>query len=763
MGNNIKNVDKLEINNFRLRTYHGLTICQNDIKLDKDSIKKAKQRMQNISKHNKDGKDNDLIENCLLNHPLFCSLEKQARSEVVHQMSQYFVKSGVELFKQGEHPAYFYIISEGECEMRINGKLIQTLKKGSSFGEISLIYNCNRECTIKSIKDCYFWTLEKKNFKKIIEHILNINFEENKKNIGDIPFFSGFNTEIRSKILNNLYKETYLGNKIIFKRNQVPYCIYFIKEGKVDVKYNDKIIYTLNKGDYFGELSLLAKSNRVFEHVSKDKCILFSVPVSFMYEMVGSKYPIELCLNIIKSAFINVPRLSRFNVKFFNDIFYLFSLDYYEKEEVILRENTKKNEFIIIPIEGYLINSKTGKIICKRGELFLGDSIYNDDNSPIEYIVKCCPYSLIAKTKTVYALSTLRCSFKESIDKSSSMQQLKKVNLFKSLNENKLEDIFRKIKFEKISDGQNIITQGEEGTRFYILKKGLIDVFINDNHYKTVSQNVYFGERSLFFKEPRTMTCKAKGDCELFYLEKEDFDNVIEKNLKEYLKDRLYLQDDSIQLSDLSYYKNLGQGSYGNVSLVKSERNKYFYAIKNISNKQILYSKISKNIELERQILLQIDHPFIVKLIKTFKDDKYIYYLMDYIKGKVLYKVIREIGLLSKSLAQFYIGSIILAVKYLHEKYIIFRDIKPENIIIVENGFIKIIDFSAAKILKDKSTTIIGTPPYMAPEIILGDEYSFEIDYWSIGVCLYEFVYGDYPFGNDADEVIEIYSAIINE
>ena len=136
---------------------------------------------------------------------------------------------------------------------------------------------------------------------------------------------------------------------------------------------------------------------------------------------------------------------------------------------------------------------------------------------------------------------------------------------------------------------------------------------------------------------------------------------------------------------------------------------------------------------------------------------------MDYIKGKELYDVIRDIGILSKSQAQFYIASIILAVKYLHERYFVFRDIKPENIMVLSNGFIKIIDFGAAKKLKDKTNTIIGTPQYMAPEIILGDDYSFEVDYWSIGVCLYEFVYGEYPFGNDIEEVIEIYSAVINQ
>jgi cGMP-dependent protein kinase len=172
---------------------------------------------------------------------------------------------------------------------------------------------------------------------------------------------------------------------------------------------------------------------------------------------------------------------------------------------------------------------------------------------------------------------------------------------------------------------------------------------------------------------------------------------------------------------------------------------------------------LTKNIELERNILLQIDHPFIVKLVKSLKDDNYIYYLMEYIKGKELFDVIRDIGLLNKSLAQFYVGSIMLALKYLHERSFIFRDIKPENIMILENGFVKLIDFGAAKSINNRTNSIIGTPQYMAPEVILGDQYSFEIDYWSVGVCLYEFVYGEMPFGQDASEVIEIYTSIINE
>ena len=169
------------------------------------------------------------------------------------------------------------------------------------------------------------------------------------------------------------------------------------------------------------------------------------------------------------------------------------------------------------------------------------------------------------------------------------------------------------------------------------------------------------------------------------------------------------------------------------------------------------------NLELEKSILLRVDHPFIVKLVKTLKDQKYIYYLMDYLKGIELFYVIRDIGILNKSQAQFYIGSLMLAINYLHERKFIFRDIKPENIIVLENGFIKLIDFGTAKEIKDKTKSIIGTPQYMAPEVILGDNYSLEIDYWSLGVCLYEFCCGILPFGENEEDPTNIYMSVLNE
>jgi cGMP-dependent protein kinase len=278
-----------------------------------------------------------------------------------------------------------------------------------------------------------------------------------------------------------------------------------------------------------------------------------------------------------------------------------------------------------------------------------------------------------------------------------------------------------------------------------------------------MNENEYLGERALFFHEKRSATAKANSDVEVFYLDKEAFITVIQGNLQDFLMNRLYLQDNTVEINNLLFCAQLGSGNYGKVSLVKNLKNNFFYAIKSISRKQIDSEQLHTNLELERNILLRIDHPFIVKLVKTLKDQKYIYFLMEYIKGKELFDVIRDIGLLNKQQTQFYGASMMMAVEYLHEKKVVYRDIKPENVIVIQNGYIKLIDFGTAKEITDRTNTIIGTPHYMAPEVVLGEGYSFQVDMWSIAICMYEFMCGGVAFGEDAEDPMDVYLSIIND
>lgn len=261
---------------------------------------------------------------------------------------------------------------------------------------------------------------------------------------------------------------------------------------------------------------------------------------------------------------------------------------------------------------------------------------------------------------------------------------IKKVPLFATLSKSKIDVINKAVVLITYEHEDYIIKQGEEDSKFYIIKSGKVDIVVNNNYIRTLNETESFGERALFFKETRSASAKANGKVEVYVLEEKDFKGILEENLKEFLLKRLVLQDNTVQMEDLSYVSVLGSGNFGNVYLVQSQKNKALYAIKGVDKIQINAEVLHKNLELERAILLKIDHPFIVKLVKTLKDKNFIYFLMEHIVGKELFDVIREIGLLNKEQNQFYACSIMLAVEYLHERKIIFRDLKPENILITE-------------------------------------------------------------------------------
>ena len=759
MGN--KNITNVKLENYP-SIKNDLLLIESSPDKDKEAVQAEKANMKILNKHNKECKDSSLIDECLISHCFLRALERQARQEIIKEMSLYFVRTNVEIFKQGQPPGCFYILRQGTCDIIINNEKKDSLQKGAYFGDTALLYGTSREYTLRTSTDCYLWVMDKKNFRKVIEHILHITYEDNNSNIGKLPIFGIASHDQKIKLANNIYRETHLEDKTIYEKGRISNCIYILKDGSVNLQKDGKIIKTLTKGECFGALEVICNSNRITEAIAKEKTHLLTIPVFWLKNLYGENYRSILAISIIKLAFMNCPNLKKLNLKFLDEIFNFITFKYYEKETEIIKAGEPKNSLIIVTIEGELIDD-TGKVVCQRNNVLNGKEIYDEDMTKMQTSIKCKPNSFLAILKNTDIKQHFKCSLKMLGEKSSFIEQLKKVNLFKNFTNAKLENLSKKIKVEKVANGKNLITQGEEGTRFYIIKKGQVDIFVKDKYIRTMNENEYLGDRALFFKEPRSATAKAHGDMEAYYLEKDAFETVIEKNLKDYLRDRLYLQDNTVQLSDLIYYMKLGSGSYGNVSLVKSSKNKFFYAIKNISCKQILYTQLHQNLELERSILVKIDHPFIVKLVKTMKDKNYVYFLMDYIKGRELFDVIRDIGLLNKYQTQFYGASIMLAVQYLHERKFIYRDIKPENIMVLGNGFIKLIDFGTAKEITDRTKTIIGTPHYMAPEVILGEGYTFKVDFWSIGICMYEFMCGGVPFGENHEEAMDVYISIINE
>lgn len=498
--------------------------------------------------------------------------------------------------------------------------------------------------------------------------------------------------------------------------------------------------------------------------VSNTDSICYSISIDTLKSVLGEKFRDVLFLNFVKIIFQNSKYFSEINPKLIDHIYPSFKVRNYGFFEQVLQKDYRVTQRIIVIIEGCIVKkSDNNAKVGEKGQILFEENIFKNLKQKTVEPVIAKPDCLLMHVKVSEFTKILGGSFKQILTKSHIINTLHNVPLFKNMTQYKLEGLASHVETRKYAANEKVVVEGEEGNEFFVIKSGTIDIFIKGEWKRSFMANDFFGERALLLKELRSATAVSKEVVECYVLNKSNFLPFLEENLRKYLIQRIYLQDSSIKLEDLYFIKLLGKGSYGEVCLVESKTNKHLYAIKCIAKAQIDNERLHDNIMLEKQILLRIDHPFILKLVKNLKDDNYIFFLMEYVKGKELFDCIRDIGLLSKYHTQFYSGSLMLAVNYLHQNKYIYRDIKPENVIVMENGYIKLIDFGTAKEVQDRTSSVIGTPHYMAPEIIKGEGYSFIVDFWSIGVCMYEFMFGSLPFGDSLEDPIDIYLAVSNE
>ncbi len=205
-----------------------------------------------------------------------------------------------------------------------------------------------------------------------------------------------------------------------------------------------------------------------------------------------------------------------------------------------------------------------------------------------------------------------------------------------------------------------------------------------------------------------------------------------------------------VTLNDFQVIKMLGKGAFGKVLLVYNEELKKYFAMKTLKKDYIKKYQQTKHTKEERKILEKIDYPFISKLYYAFQNDKKLYMITEYMPGGEMFYHLHNNEHFSENKARFYIAEIVLAIDHLHKNNILYRDLKPENILLDELGHIKLTDFGLSKIMnnieKDKTYTICGTPIYVAPEVLTGQGYNKLVDWWSLGVLLYEFLAGYSPY-----------------
>lgn len=183
-------------------------------------------------------------------------------------------------------------------------------------------------------------------------------------------------------------------------------------------------------------------------------------------------------------------------------------------------------------------------------------------------------------------------------------------------------------------------------------------------------------------------------------------------------------------LTDFTIQRTLGTGSFGRVHLVQSKHNQRFYAVKVLKKAQVVKMKQVEHTNDERRMLQQVKHPFLITLWGTFQDSKNLYMVMDFVEGGELFSLLRKSQRFPNPVAKFYAAEVTLALDYLHSHNIIYRDLKPENLLLDRHGHLKITDFGFAKEVPDITWTLCGTPDYLAPEVVASKGYNKSVDWY---------------------------------
>jgi cGMP-dependent protein kinase len=590
--------------------------------------------------------------------------------------------------------------------------------------------------------------------------------------------FSSLSSSEVIQIIDKMYYFETPPGEMIFNQGDPASNFFIIAKGGVEIIINGKTVRTLSEGECFGELALLYKAPRSATAKSSKPCGFWAIERAafhkYLEEIVQRDYADNrLFLNSV--AFFNAMTSDQKDA-----IASALIKENYPAGKPIVNEGDEASSFYIIK-EGTVAIIKAGKEIRKmaKGETFGEQALYSNT-------VRGCTVKAVEDAK---CLAIGRQTISEILGEQ--VHQIKYRNVQKwAMEGNPLLSKLTKIQFEKILD-KTTYTHKKAGEVIYakgVQLSSKITIVVEGALAK--GNTVVAKEGELFGSEYLVEANRTKvNDADIIMqsegvigeLSYKSLSDIIggpieaaikksetshEKKMMNHVSE-LKAKASGLKLEELIVYKKLGAGQFGSVYLVRTKGIDQFFGLKSIEKEKIVSNGLETHLLQEKSVMEMVNFPFIMDFMKSYQDKSRIYFLLEYIKGIELFDAIRDMDILHTAEAQFYTGQLILAIEYLHSKGIIYRDAKPENIMVDHTGYLKMIDLGTAKVLKEKTGiksrtfTMIGTPQYMAPEIFSQKGYSFAADLWSLGVIVYELMCGKVPFGEEAEDPYEIYKEIL--
>ncbi|XP_078660530.1 cGMP-dependent protein kinase 1-like isoform X3 [Branchiostoma floridae x Branchiostoma belcheri] len=508
------------------------------------------------------------------------------------------------------------------------------------------------------------------------------------------------------------------GQKVI-QEGEAGQQLFVAEVGELKVTKGGNDLGNMGPKTLFGELALLYNCSRTatVKAVTESKLWAIDRNIFQMIMIKTGRTRREEHFKFLKS----VSLLKELPHAKLSKIADCLEVDFYHEGEYIIREGQTGDTFFII-IEGEVkVTQKIEgveepKVIktLSRGETFGEKALLSEDK----------------RTANVIAVGGVKCL---TLDRVAFNQLIGPLNEIKKVDEQySLEDENRgAARLIKSRSPTNQMSQSVEGIR---VEDSVLDTF-----GKIIGCYVCRILQKRGSRDIKSST--SSKDSQTSVPSSSDQVNGPAEDMLLYAK---------VPLDDLDVVATLGVGGFGRVELVKWQDKSF--ALKCLKKKHIVNTRQQEHIYSEKAIMMSCNSPFIIKLYKTFKDKRYVYMMMEPCLGGELWTILRDRGSFDDHTTRFCTACVVQAFTYLHGRGIIYRDLKPENLLLDQRGYVKLCDFGFAKKIGfgHKTWTFCGTPEYVAPEIILNKGHDYSADVWSLGILMFELLTGTPPFsGSD--------------
>jgi cGMP-dependent protein kinase len=718
-------------------------------------------------------------------------------------MQRFYFQAGDAVLRAGEAGTRFYVLASGSADVLQDGIVCRRFTCGCTVGGSALVAKVLEPLDVVAREDIIAYGIEGTEFLNIISENAWRARSESRDFVERVPLFQFLPTWVRERISDVIpYSEIVEAGEVVAQEGQMDFKrIRILKSGKLSYRRTNEAccwrtsasntLKSIEAGDVVGAGTALpwrkglgAAATVVAESRSEILCI----PCEDLKAALNDE---TLLAEVVTRTFM----MMGFNqLKIFSGLARAHKIHLVQAMEV---KDYAPNEVIDTGVSccsvryahvmlGSLRSLDTDQELqLGVNQVFLAPEFFSEQCCAGE-TCSCkerrtepranlfagpagCKVALLTKGSLAAALAELGVSPVDSLDETTELAEdmllAHRIPILRHLSSEQVHLVLKSFVPRCYARGSRVIEQGEVGTSLYVVASGVLEVLIDGRTVRTLGKNGSFGDRGLLFEEPRSATVTVLSDTAVLWcLEKADFVNVLTEDLRSELVKRMDLQDTSVELRDLTSIRLIGAGGFGRVSMVQHKKTGLRYALKQVRKKGP-QGKMKAELALrESELLAEMDHPFTLQLVRTLETTRSVYILTDLITGGDLYTAVLQIGRpLTHGEAQFYSGSLLLALEHLHDRDIVYRDLKLENVMLDARGYIKLIDFGIAKRLDDtgRTFTCVGTPHYMAPEILQQQGYGTEVDIWALGVMLHILVCRRLPFGHSETDPVRIQKKVL--